>query len=96
VSIITLYLRSIREAFRRWSEPGLEVVWKFAMASVFCILFALISIANAVAGDTVAPSLLGAVGCLALSAITGAYVIHSVQKARGDDNGEAAHLDCPG
>jgi hypothetical protein len=93
VRITTLYLRSIREAFRRWSEPGLEVVWKFAMASVFCILFALVSIANAVAGDDVAPSLLGAVGCLALSAVTGAYVIHTMQKASKDDNGGAAHLD---
>jgi hypothetical protein len=63
------------------------------MASVACVLFALISLANAIAGDAVVLSLLGVVGCLGISAVTGAYVIHAVQKAAISDNGEAGHLD---
>lgn len=93
ISIFSLYLRCIRESFRRWNERGLEVVWQFSMGSVAGIVFAFLSTANAFSGEAIVPSLLAAAGCLGLSAVTGAYVMHAVQKAAIEDNGDADSLD---
>lgn len=93
ISIFSLYLRSIGESFRRWNDRNLGVVWQFSLGSVACILFALLSIVNAVAGEAIVPSLLAAAGFLGISAVTGAYVVHAVQKAAIADNGDADSLD---
>ena len=91
-SIFSLYLRSIRESFRRWNERGLEVVWHFSMGSVAGIVFALLAIANAVTGEAIVPSLLAAAGSLGISAVTGAYVIYAVQKAAIEETGDENSL----
>jgi hypothetical protein len=74
---LRLYLRGIRESFSRSSNEGLEVVWQFALASVACLVFAVLSIVNAIAGDAVMASLIAAVACLGISGVTGAYVVRS-------------------
>ena len=87
--VVRLYLRSIRTAFRRWNDPGLEVVWQFALGSIACIVLALIAIANALSSvDEIVPGLLAAAGMLAISAASGAYVLHAVRRAQvtGEDD----------
>jgi len=47
------------------------------LASVACLVFAVLSIVNAIAGDAVMASLIAAVACLGISGVTGAYVVRS-------------------
>lgn len=87
MSFIALYLRSVRESFRRSNDLELAGVWKFSMASVALIVFALLSISNAVVGEDAVPSVLAAAACVGLSAVNGAYVVHAVRRASGDNCG---------
>jgi len=89
MNIVVLYLRSIPTAFRRSHDQELEVVWKFALASIAFIVFALISIVNAILGEAdIAPRLLAATACLGISAANGAYVVYAVRRASvADDDG---------
>jgi hypothetical protein len=87
--VVRLYLRSIRTAFRHWNDPGLEVVWQFALGSIACIILALLVIVDALSSvDEIVPGLLAAAGMLAISAATGAYVVHAVRRASvtGEDD----------
>ena len=89
VMVVRLYLRSIQTAFRRSSDPDLGFVWKFAFASIACIVFALISIVDAFSDrDDVVSGLVAATVCLGIAAATGAYVIYAVRPAPvpGDDD----------
>ena len=86
-TIVGLYLRSIQTAFRRSNDPELGVVWKFALASIACIVFALISLVNAFSSrDEIVPGVLAATACLGISAANGAYVIYAVRRASAADN----------
>ena len=86
-TIVGLYLRSIQTAFRRSNDPELGVVWRFALASIAFIIFALISIVSAFSSrDEVVPGLLAATACLVISAANGAYVIYAVRRASAADD----------
>jgi hypothetical protein len=86
-NVAALYLRSIREAIRRSNDPELAVVWKFALSSVAFIVFALLSLGNAIAGDGVLASIVAAGACFVLSAATGAYVVFAVRRSDKPEGG---------
>ena len=93
-NVVRLDFRSIRTAFRRWNDPGLEVVWHFALASMVGIVLALIAMINALSSvDEIVPGLLAAAGMLAISAATGAYVVYAVRRPSLTDEDEAAPPD---
>lgn len=74
--------RSFRVSLRRSREPEFTALWKFALASVAFLVFALITASGAVFGDEPwLAGLLASAACLALSIANAIYVVWRVRRA---------------